>query len=375
MTRSKTKKNKRKLSSPEYIDTPVKRTQPVASPNGYQPIVSPTYVQPMNLATMNSYQTPSGAFYQPPPPHFSMQQYPSVPAASGIPQPASTQSPETNTNDNFKQVFERFNSLDKRLAKLDHIEKKLSDLSTHITSIDNRVTTLEKSSRDHGNRISDLENTAAFDSSLCDDITKKQSELDRTLKAERDRISKLEREFERVGKVHEDITDLKSRSMRNNLLFFGFPERSTAEDRRSEDCVKLLLDTFRDTLGMQDAHVNIKIERAHRIGKYDSSKKRPVVAMFNHFPDKLTVKQKFRDLAPPDDTSNEAASSETGNRSSGIRCSEQFPPVIQERRKSLIPAMIKAREDGKTAHLSYDKLFINNKMYTVDTVRTSGYAS
>jgi len=38
----------------------------------------------------------------------------------------------------------------------------------------------------------------------------------------------------------------------------------------------------------------IKYERAHRIGRYDSSKKRPIVAMLNHFPDKQLIKHKFR---------------------------------------------------------------------------------
>ncbi|XP_052785962.1 uncharacterized protein LOC128221388 [Mya arenaria] len=158
--------------------------------------------------------------------------------------------------------------------------------------------------------------------------------------------------------------------MRNNLLFFGFQERASPDDRRSEQCVKLLLDYFHDTLHIADAHENIKIERAHRIGKYDTSKKRPIVAIFNHFPDKVLVKQKFRDM----DAQNGFNATVGGDNSTRIRCSEQFPSEIQERRKFLIPAMIKARQDGKTAHLSYDKLFIKNKMYTVETIRTSGFS-
>jgi len=34
---------------------------------------------------------------------------------------------------------------------------------------------------------------------------------------------------------------------------------------------------------------------------------------------------------------------------------------------------VKAKQDGKMAHLSYDKLYINNKMYTVQSVAQSGY--
>jgi len=71
--------------------------------------------------------------------------------------------------------------------------------------------------------------------------------------------------------------------------------------------------------------------------------------MFNHFPDKQLIKHKFRDI------DNQSSSSDP----SRIRCSEHFPPVIQEHRKKLIPAMIKAKQEGRTAYLSYDKLFIN----------------
>ena len=34
---------------------------------------------------------------------------------------------------------------------------------------------------------------------------------------------------------------------------------------------------------------------------------------------------------------------------------------------------MKAKQDGKMAHLSYDKLYINNRKYTVRSVVQSGY--
>ena len=123
------------------------------------------------------------------------------------------------------------------------------------------------------------------------------------------------------------------------------------------------LNFFRDTLKIVNPSDTIKIERAHRIGRYDSSKKRPIVGMFNHFPDKQLIKNKFRDV------DNQSSSSDP----SSIRYSEQFPPVIQEHRQKLIPAMIKAKQEGRTAYLSYDILFINGTMYNVNNINTSGY--
>ena len=42
---------------------------------------------------------------------------------------------------------------------------------------------------------------------------------------------------------------------------------------------------------------------------------------------------------------------------------EQFPKEVNQRRKSLLPIMRKAREDGKYADLVADKLFIDGHLY------------
>lgn len=42
---------------------------------------------------------------------------------------------------------------------------------------------------------------------------------------------------------------------------------------------------------------------------------------------------------------------------------DQFPQIVQERRKELIPVMLEARRNNKKAVLVRDKLYINNKLY------------
>lgn len=89
------------------------------------------------------------------------------------------------------------------------------------------------------------------------------------------------------------------------------------------------------------------------------------------------IKQKASDYAKSLQPGVSANLQTTGNNQQiqpKIRVSEQFPKIIQERRRVLIPAMIKAKNDGKPAYISYDKLFINNKMYTVENVANSGYS-
>jgi hypothetical protein len=47
--------------------------------------------------------------------------------------------------------------------------------------------------------------------------------------------------------------------------------------------------------------------------------------------------------------------------------------IIQDRRKMLIPTLIKAKEDGEKAYLSYGNFYINNKMFTTENVSSAGY--
>ena len=91
----------------------------------------------------------------------------------------------------------------------------------------------------------------------------------------------------------------------------------------------------------------IKIERAHRMGKKtDAHKPRPIVVKFLRFQDKEFIRKSAHVL-----------------KGSRIGISEQFPKEIAEKRKTLYPVMKKAKSDGQKTILFKDKLFINGQMY------------
>ena len=356
MTKPKKTQNgqkKRTLSSPDNggdgqpeKKTSVDTTSSQENNGTFQNSVnSQGYIQPMNMSSMNNYanyQTPVGTFYTPP-----QQQF--------LPQHINLSS-EQNTN--FQQtILDRFDSLDKKLGKLDSIENKISTISQKMTSMDTRLSALEHSTTDSNQKMQDLEKSRLFDSQSVDELKSKQSELDQQFKVEKEKVESLSREYAKIKTVREDILDLQARSMRDNLLFMGFRECDSFESRRAEICTKSIHDFCRDTLKISDAHDAIKIERAHRLGKYNKDKTRPIVVKFNHYPDKMLIKNR--------------ASSEL--KESQFRVTEQFPKGIQEKRKYLSEALMKARNAGRTATLSYDKLYIDGKMYTIDTVGTSGF--
>ena len=80
--------------------------------------------------------------------------------------------------------------------------------------------------------------------------------------------------------MEDSITDLQSRSMRENLLFFGLAEY---KGERKENCVSLIDDFCETQLGLSSISENIK--RAQRVGKIDEGRNKspPIVVKFSSF--------------------------------------------------------------------------------------------
>ena len=150
----------------------------------------------------------------------------------------------------------------------------------------------------------------------------------------------------------EDIIDLKCRSMRDNLMFFGIKEaqRENATDTLpNEDCVEKVMDFCENILHIPDPKSKIQLDRAHRVGKYNIRKIRPIVVKFKDTCSKLAVKDSLKQV---------------NLFNTDYNVTEQYPQEVRDRRKELIPVMLQARKAGKKAVLVRDKLYINNDLYT-----------
>ena len=101
--------------------------------------------------------------------------------------------------------------------------------------------------------------------------------------------------------------------------------------------------------------LNEDIERAHRIGKLHDWKRKPrqIIVKFARY----KIKEKIW-------------SQRAKLKGSNLWLSEDFPPRIREERKKLMPAFLSARKNKavKIVKLTLDRLTIDNKEYTVDTL-------
>ena len=333
--------------------------QNVTLSNGQVPF--PTYInsaQNQNMPTNIMYnQSPP-----PPPPMMTPNphQY-NLPGNLPVTPVSQTSYPsETSINqvilNKLESIESRQQTMERRLDKLDIIENQVTNLSQKFNQMETRLSSLESKLYQYDRKLNEIEASRHFDSQTCDEIKSKQVDIDLSLKTETLHNTRLASRLEEVNdennRLNENLLDLQSRTMRDNLLFFNFDECVNENDRKSEDCTEKIFSFCEDTLQMQDVRTTVKIDRAHRIGRFNPNKKRPIVTKFNYFRDKVDVKQLVQDKS----------------ESTQIRVGDQYPKIIQDRRKKLIPLLKKAKDENKHAVLSYDKLYINGKTYTADMV-------
>ena len=230
-------------------------------------------------------------------------------------------------------VLQRLDNMDKKLGQLGEIQISLNKITVKVDDIEGKVNQLET-------KVRQIENSRDFDSSSVEQINNKQSEIDSLMK----RMQKIaDDQVEKDNTYKSQILDMQCRSMRDNLLFYRIPEENKETD---EACVSKVLGLIEDVMGFENARNDMKLHRAHRIGKYNATKVRPIVAKFAYFPDRERVRMNAGKL-----------------KGTNYAISQQFPKEIMDKRKELVPIMKQARSDGKEAYMVLDKLYINKVLY------------
>ena len=110
------------------------------------------------------------------------------------PAPLSPQTP----SDNFQLLFEKLENIDKKLYKLDVIEKQLSTMTQKINILDDRVCSLEKTADETKKKMIDIESSRSFDAQVTDEIQKTQKNQQQELN---DRKQKLERTVNAIDDI------------------------------------------------------------------------------------------------------------------------------------------------------------------------------
>ena len=152
----------------------------------------------------------------------------------------------------------------KKLGQLDSIQSSINNVTVKVSDIEVKVKELEK-------KVSALEDSSDFDSESVERMNSKQKEVDSLLK----QMKTLETEqSKKESDLKAQVLDIQCRSMRDNLIFYRIREEKGETD---DDCVRKILTFMEKMLEIENATTEIKLHRAHRMGRFSPTKTRPIV--------------------------------------------------------------------------------------------------
>ena len=181
------------------------------------------------------------------------------------------------------------------------------------------------------------------------EVDQKQKKMEREMAMLRDYVVRLESQ---VNTQNSQILELQSRSMENNVIVNGVEEKAP-EKTNPEKLPLILKNVFIQDMGIDETVVNnLRIEKLHRMGSFDSRRKfpRPILIQFADKQSKDTVMKNIKVLKE--------------NKSS-VRVAQQLPEEMCEKRKQLYNIQQKYAERNIDTRIKGDKLVFtkSNSVY------------
>lgn len=267
----------------------------------------------------------------------------------------------TSQNNNWQHVETTLkaqnDTLQTQNTRMLKLEQQMSDLNTlkqTVSCIQNSVQLIDKDVKDVNKTMSEYDNSIQIYSDLCDQVKANQTETDLNVNDLYEKVDTLQSENEMLKnsqiQTENLLTDLQCRSMRENLVFTGI-EEPKLDKSEFENTEETLCNFLKSEMNIEKS---IPFDRVHRIGvsQEQRSYPRPIVAKFQSFKDREYIRS--------------SAPKTLKGKPFGVR--EQFPKVIEDRRKKLYPEMKKARRDpNNRVRLVRDKLYINNRQFILES--------
>ena len=239
----------------------------------------------------------------------------------------------------------------KKLEKLDVIELQLKEVHAKVASIEDSVSRLNSEMHVLKTRTTKLE--------------KHMEELEEGFQYNEDDFRDIQRDNR---KLEHEVFDLKKQllymetySRRENLKFFGIPEDTecTMEEGSQrgvafEDTREVMYKFLEEKLKIERPREKIELQRIHRLGRPNSLKPRPIIAIFLRYSDRELVMDGARKHLK-------------GHQD--LHVFEDIPKDLYELRKLQMKKFKEARERGYKAHFSSanpDKLYVNGKYVAPD---------
>ncbi|CAG2190717.1 unnamed protein product [Mytilus edulis] len=244
----------------------------------------------------------------------------------------------------LRELCQKVTCIDLKMTKLDKIEERLELIDNRFKSVDTDMSSCKQ-------RLNHLEQNGQFLSDVHDEQAALKKKLDTMTST-----------IEKTKNFSSKLLDIETQNLEKNLLFFSFDEEPVKintndnntdkqgegdQSGENERCKEQILEFLENTMKLEGA-TNIHLEKVFRLGKRkpDAIRPRPIVVKFSRLSDRAKVKN---------------ASGRLKDTKFGI--SPQYPREIVERRKKLVPIMLKERKQNKTAYIVGDKLYVNGEIW------------
>ncbi len=240
----------------------------------------------------------------------------------------------------FTQLFTSMNGLHAKLDKaMDNIKSVEEEIQKPETGLQDRLSQNVCQAEDNTSDISQLKDDVK--------VLRRQVQL---------LTAMMEKKDKEISSLKEEVSDLKGRSMRDNIIVSGLPEE---KDEDLEGKVKDVL----KSIGIDVQHGNtgpVSFDRIHRFGSVSAGGKipRPIVARIHDFKDKVTIMAAAPKLKDKKIKYNEEEIK--------IFIKDQFTDEVRNKRNDGLAQIWenKKQEEGKQAkmQLKHDKLYVNNEL-------------
>ena len=220
----------------------------------------------------------------------------------------------------------KLTELNRRLQTLDIVEKKIDDFDKELKKM---YTTCEDRNKKMNEKVTRLD--------------ERSDTLDFLVEETQNRVEELEKEN---MKLKDTIMNMKSDTLKDTLIVGGITEDENETEQALREKLQRLM---KYSLEMDSTTVEqIQFIEIRRLGNNRRpNSQRKILVKFASVQDREKVKKLKDKLKDSDEFIHEL-----------------FPKEVVDERKRLIPHMLRARQDGKEAWISYNKLYVNREIVT-----------
>ena len=245
----------------------------------------------------------------------------------------------SSSSDNDFQDFVR-KSLTSNKSALDDVAQKLNQVLANQTALENRLTDLEPKVVKNSSDIRDITQSLDFESDRVTTVEKTISVMQQELNAQSRELHTMSTA---MVNLQSQVLDLERYTRGYNIRIFGVNESQGEVCKEKVD--RILADKFA---------VESAIENAHRTGKAESGRPRPIIARFySRFTRRAVMRVAKEKL-----------------HNTNIRFVDDLTKTDLEEKNRLKPFMAELYEKGKKPRFVQGRLYSNNTLITQNEIKT-----